>query len=249
MIVSWQDGRWAECASLFEACELNADHREILSLTGGGGKTTVIRRLQRECMERNIFHGVSTTTHMQYKKNESFLGMPSLESFLEIYQKCGTVWMGETVSEEKMKGFPESFLKKTIETGAWLLLEADGAKCLPVKAPEEHEPVIFSETTQVWNVYGLDGLYRPIGESCFRSEKVAELLRKDQSDPLMPEDLVTLAVSPLGGRKLVEERPYHVILNKADTEQERTLAMAIGEKMLESGICHVHITSHLMERK
>ena len=153
MILSWREDRWQTEVSLFDAWNLDRDHREILSLTGGGGKTTVIRRLQKECMERHIFHGIATTTHMQYEKNESFLGIPSLESFLRIYEKYGTVWMGEPVSEEKMAGLPEEFLRQVIHAGAWLLLEADGAKCLPVKAPEEHEPVILPETNRVIQVY------------------------------------------------------------------------------------------------
>ncbi len=246
MIWNWQEGGWQENVSLFDALEFDKDHREILSLTGGGGKTTVIRRMQKECRERKIFHGVSTTTHMQYEKNESFLGTPSLESFLEIYKKSGTVWMGEPVSEVKMKGFPEVFLQTVIETGAWLLLEADGAKCLPVKAPEVHEPVILPETTRVIQVYGLDGLDHPIGETCFRSHRVAEILGKQEHDLLTETDLAVLAASQQGGRKMVGDRPYHVILNKADTPQLVQRAVKAGEKMLEYGIRHVLITSRLM---
>ena len=73
MILSWREDRWQTEVSLFDAWNLDRDHREILSLTGGGGKTTVIRRLQKECMERHIFHGIATTTHMQYEKNENRL--------------------------------------------------------------------------------------------------------------------------------------------------------------------------------
>ena len=207
----------------------------------------MIRRMQRECMERALFHGVSTTTHMQYEKNESFLGIPSLESFLEIYEKTGTVWMGEPVSDVKMKGFEPEFYRKVIQTGAWLLLEADGAKCLPVKAPDMHEPVILPETTLVCNVYGLDGLDHPIRERCFRSPKVAEILGKKESDLLEDADLVCLAASLQGGRKLVGERAWHVILNKADTQDKTKRAMAIGKQMLKAGVCHVHITSHLLK--
>ena len=247
MILNWRGGRWQEEASLFDALELDTDCREILSLTGGGGKTTVIRRMQREWMARKIFHAVSTTTHMQYEKNESFLGTPSLESFLRIYESCGTVWMGEPVSEVKMKGFPEAFLQKVIGTGAWLLLEADGAKCLPVKAPEVHEPVILPETTRVLQVYGLDGLDRPIGECCFRSHRVAEILGKTENDQLTETDLSLLAASTQGGRKMVGDRAYHVILNKADTPEMVHQAVKAGEKMLEYGIQSVCITSRLME--
>lgn len=49
------------------------------------------------------------------------------------------------------------------------MLEADGAKCLPIKAPEAHEPVILPETTRVIQVYGMDGLDQSIGERCFRA--------------------------------------------------------------------------------
>lgn len=247
MILSWREGRWQKDTSLFDALEFDTDRQEILSLTGGGGKTTVIRRLQKECRDRNIFHGVSTTTHMQYEKNKSFLGIPSLESFFEIYEACGTVWMGEPVSEAKMRGFPESFLQKVIESGAWLLLEADGAKCLPVKAPEIHEPVILTETTRVIQVYGLDGLGRPIGECCFRSHRVAEILGKKESDRLTETDLANLAVSPQGGRKMVGDHPCHVVLNKADTLKMVRKAVAVGEKILECGMEHVYITSQLMK--
>ena len=46
MILSWREDRWQDTeVSLFDAWNLDRDHREILSLTGGGGKTTVIRRL------------------------------------------------------------------------------------------------------------------------------------------------------------------------------------------------------------
>lgn len=247
MILSLKKDRWIICDSLLEALELDRNHQEILSLTGGGGKTTTIRRLQKECMEQNIFHGVSTTTHMQYEKKESFLGIPSLESFLEIYQRCGTVWMGEPVSQRKMKGFPQEFYRQVISSGAWLLLEADGAKCLPVKAPEIHEPVILPETTRVIQVYGLDGVGKKIGETCFRSQKVAEILGKKEYDLLIETDLALLAASVQGGRKLVEDRPYSVILNKADTWQQVRRAVKAGEKMRECGIQHVYITSGLME--
>ena len=127
---------------------------------------------------------------------------------------------------------------------AW---EADGAKCLPVKAPEEHEPVILPETTRVIQVYGLDGLDQPVNKRCFRSHKVAEILGKKESDQLTEADLAVLASSPQGGRKLVGNRSYHVILNKADTPQQLRRAMTVGEKMLEYGISQVAITSHLLE--
>ena len=39
-----------------------------------------------------------------------------------------------------------------------MLIEADGAKCLPLKVPAEHEPVILPETTHVLSLYGMDAV-------------------------------------------------------------------------------------------
>lgn len=243
MIISLKNGIWQAQCSLFDALGLQTDRQEILSLTGGGGKTTTIQKLQQELIIRKIFHCVSTTTHIQYIYNESFLGEPSLERFLDIYQKTGTVWMGEPISEEKIKAFPLEFYEEVIKTGAWLLLEADGAKHFPVKAPNENEPVLLPATTLVCNVYGLDGVGKPIRESCFRIQEVTELLGKTEDQLLEENDLVLLAGSESGGRKLVGQRSYHVILNKADDAERQNMAKRIGEKMKLRGIEQIHITS------
>ncbi len=247
MILNCKNGKWEEQSSLFEALGLHKEQQEVLSFTGGGGKTTLIRRLQKELKAREIMHGVSTTTHMQYECEESFLGESSLESFLKVYRHTRTVWMGEPISKEKIQGFSREFYQQLIKMGAWLLLEADGAKHLPVKAPEAKEPVILPESTRVCNVYGLDGVGKPIREGCFRVERVMEILGKEEHDLLEETDIVRLAASISGGRKLVGERPYHVILNKADTVGQREMAERIGMRILALGIGEVHITAGLCE--
>ena len=245
MIISCENGSWKENNNMFQALMLQENKQEIISFTGGGGKTTLIRKLQRELKEKDIFHGVTTTTHMQYERNGQFLSEASIERFLEIYKKERTVWMGEPVSEIKMKGFLHDFYDKVIKFGAWLLVEADGAKRLPVKAPRENEPVILEQTTRVCNVYGLDGIGKRISDTCFCIEQVTQLLKKDKEAYLEEDDIVTLGLSILGGRKLVGERPYHIILNKADNDKMRDMAIRIGNKLAYKGIEHIHITAGL----
>ena len=45
MILSWREDGWQKESSLFDALWVNVDHQEVLSLTGGGGKTTVMLSL------------------------------------------------------------------------------------------------------------------------------------------------------------------------------------------------------------
>ena len=51
--------------------------------------------------------------------------------------------------------------------GGIVLVEADGAKELPCKVPEEWEPVIPKQTTQVVAVYGLDAIGKHLQKLVF----------------------------------------------------------------------------------
>lgn len=248
MIRRIEQGREKDYSSLFEALQMDKSRQEVVSVTGGGGKTTVIRRLQQECMELGIPHAVSTTTHMQYEKNAAFLEEESLERLLAVEKREHTVWMGRPVSAEKMRGFSHAFLEKVHAHGLWLFLEADGAKYLPVKAPAEHEPVIVPFSTRVIQVYGLDGVGHSIGEICFRPQHVAEILGKTTKDLLTPVDIARLAASPRGGRKSVHaEMRYQVVLNKADNEERQQFAVQIAAALAEYGCTDVVMTAGLCE--
>ena len=99
----------------------------------------------------------------------------------------------------------------------------------------------------------------------FVSEKWRKFLERQGKIFLRPEDIMTLAVSRSAGRKCVtDEMEYQVILNQADTEEEKQTAMQlaedIGKKLSEkyisekntkdtefSGqISKVHVTSDLI---
>lgn len=248
MIRRIAQGREKEYDSLFDALQMDKSRQEVVSVTGGGGKTTLIRRLQQECMGLQIPHAVSTTTHMQYERNAAFLEEESLERLLAVGKREHTVWMGRPVSEEKMQGFSPAFLEKVYAQGLWLLLEADGAKCLPVKAPAAHEPVIVPFSTRVVQVYGLDSVGHSIGEICFRPQYVAEILGKTTEDLLTPVDIARLAASPRGGRKFVNAKMwYQVVLNKADDEERQQLAVQIAAALAEYGFTDVVMTAMLCE--
>lgn len=77
MIKSYTNGEWKEPGSLCQAVGIyKEDFHKIVSVVGGGGKTTVIRAMLRECMENSdgrIPCAVSTTTHIQKTNAEYFL--------------------------------------------------------------------------------------------------------------------------------------------------------------------------------
>ena len=248
MIVKWTDDGWKREERLLDALGLNKEEGpRVVSLVGAGGKTTVVRRFREECLGAGISHVVTTTTHMQFEKAGDFLSEASLERVMEMVGRFRTVWLGEPVSEGKMKGFPVDFLEQVYAKGLWLLVEADGAKRLPVKAPAEHEPVVVPFSTDVLAVYGLDAVGRPIGEACFRVDKVMALLGKTAVDRLTAVDIVRLAASAAGGRKQVTDgMRYGVILNKADTPERLFVAEEIARGLRAAGVETILATADLI---
>lgn len=247
MIKTYTDGTWKDYEELYKAMGLAMDRQVILSLVGGGGKTTVIRRLQSEYEKQGVPNIVTTTTHIQRLDADWFLNEPSIEKLEQILHTYGKVWMGRHANDLRIKGFSEEFLEKVFSLNHSVFVEADGAKMFPCKAPESHEPVIPKETNLVVSMYGLDALNKKIKDTCFRPEKVAKILGKTVEDDLTREDMVSLAIHHQGGRKAVtESMDYQVVLNKADDGKTIETAMWMAERMNEAGVKRVHITSRLM---
>ena len=217
----------------------------VVAIVGAGGKTTCLRRLQLECKKLGIKAAAGTTTHIQYERNETFLDRPDRNAAREILGKTGTLWMGEPVSDWKCKGLPESFYRELLADGVRLLLEADGAKGRPVKAPRDGEPVILPETDWVLAVYGLDAVGQPAKDVCCRVEQVCAILEKRETDALTAADLAKLACSPRGGRKGVQPgMRYAVLFNKADTP-EREAAAQEAARAIQNGADAVLMAAHL----
>lgn len=249
MIESLIDETWVPFQAWTDALGLSENSNKVISIVGAGGKTTILHNLREEWKQRRILHAVTTTTHMKKEDDGSFLEEESLESFFHIYEGKGTVFLGKTCNEEKKQGkvcgADEVFLRELMEKGVSLLIEADGARGLPVKLPGEYEPVVLHETTHVLNVYGMDALGKRICDCAFRSEMLAEFLGKAQDDVLVPENLEKLAASEMAGRKHVPEHAeYHVIFHKCDvlSEAELECMKYMGRKVQECCGAKVHIS-------
>lgn len=215
-------------------------HRRI-AVVGSGGKTSLIFRLAEELKATGRKVIVTTTTHMAYDRTRSYAEAGDWEKLKYNLENYGyTV----TAVLEKEKGKIASpsgkILNQLKEHCDTLLTEADGAKCLPLKVPENWEPVIPSWTDLVIGVLGLDSLEKKIAGTAHRPDKVAAFLGKNVSDKVVPEDLVKIASSVNGLRKDAENRDYRVYLNKVDVLEKPEVAETICRKLKEREIFAVY---------
>lgn len=200
---------------------------------------------------------VLTTTHMREEttpwscvaEEEEWIskGNELLERVKECLEQYGQAWIGARAKKGKMSCVPELILAEIESWNVPLLVEADGARMLPLKVPGEQEPVILPQTTHVFSVYGMDALDQKLEEICFRSEKAAELLGKQPEDQVTEEDIIKLACHEQGGRKgCPKQAEYIVVLNKADTKERRDRACKIAKCLYENGIKNIFVTSYML---
>lgn len=201
-----------------------AEKGHVVSLVGGGGKTTLLYAFARHCAAKGWRVLVSTTTHIRQGENYA-----ADEAALASLWAAGQYAVAGVPAEQgKLTALPLEQLTCWMAQADMVLLEADGAKRMPCKVPAAHEPVLPPESDIVLAVAGLSALGRPLREVCFRLEQACALLGTAPETLLTPELLAGLLASEKGGRKLVGNRRFSVVLNQADDPAR----IAAGEQIL-----------------
>ena len=195
--------------NLLETLAIDAETTSVIAVVGGGGKTSLIFRLMEEFVAGGKKVIVTTTTHMAYEPDRPFAEDGDTDKICDQLKNFGyTVAAGLNRSKGKIDCLPEEKLSEIKRLCDVLLIEADGAKRLPLKAPGEWEPVIPEFVDLVIGVVGMDALGEPIRKICHRPEKVAAFLRKGMEETVAEDDIVKIAVSEEGLRKCVGERRF-----------------------------------------
>ncbi len=226
--------------TLLEALAIDAEKTSVIAVVGGGGKTSLIFRLMESFTSIGKKVIVTTTTHMAYEPERPFVEDGDLDEVRKNLQKYHyTVAASLDRETGKIGCLPEEKLEELRGLADVLLIEADGAKRLPLKVPGEREPVIPKFVEMVIGVVGVDALGEPIKKTCHRPEKVSAFLGKGMEEAVTEDDIEKIAVSTDALRKCVDERAYRVLLNKADIPGKAEAAEKIAENLEMRGVCAV----------
>lgn len=166
---------------------LNIQPGEVVSLVGGGGKTTLMFTLARELASTGKSVITTTTTRiLEPSPAETPLLIVEaderlmLSAVLYSLDKYRHITLArERLPSGKLIGVsPELVVKLAeLEPVSYIIVEADGAAQRPLKAPNATEPVIPPNTSLVIPVVGVDAVgCRLTGENVFRAQIASELL-------------------------------------------------------------------------
>lgn len=192
--------------------------RGVTALIGGGGKTTLLYTLPEELRRKGSVILCTSTRIMrppQYEVLEA-AEETELSAALAAY---GAVCVG-TAAENGKLAAPQLPFETLAQLADYVLVEADGAKRLPLKAHAPHEPVIPSNAQRVVMVVGADGFGRPIREVCHRPERYAALCGAPEDAAVTPEmEAAVLVAEGFGDR---------VYINKVESAADFDNAAALA---------------------
>jgi len=227
----------------------------VISFTGGGGKTSTMRRLTGELVDRGRRVVCTSTTRLAASEVEESPGVvwvtharlpfDQIAAALDKHGQC--LLVAPEIVEGNLPKYPgiapglvDELAVRAAEYGVdSVIVEADGAKMMPLKAPAEHEPSLPSTTTLLAPIAGMDAMgLRIEAPLVHRPERIREALglAPDSDERVTPERMAKLLISPAGGRKgLSPSSRFMPILNKADSAPYLAGARVAANQVTRSG--------------
>jgi len=187
--------------TLIEALALK--DREVISLVGAGGKTTLMFTLGKELSSQRKGILLTTTTKIREPVESAQFALFLSDQFSETARwvkknshlnPCLLIARGK-IGNGKLQGIPPQWIEefRSLKEISVIIVEADGAAGRSLKAPREGEPVVPQSTSLLIPVVGIDVLGCPLNEEyVFRSEIAARLLNLAIGSKVTEEGIAAL---------------------------------------------------------
>lgn len=213
------------------------------AIVGAGGKTTAMMSLARQT---GGYAWVTTTTHLGTDQmamaDRHFIleSAADLQPAAWLEQKV-TMLTGPYSSDERVHSPAPELLAELYAAAqresVSLVIEADGSRSIPLKAPGDHEPPIPDWVGQVIVVVGFSALGQPLSDqTVFRAARYSELTGLAAGETITIESVRDLLLHPLGGLKNVPPGALKAVLfNQAEGEEAQAQVKRIAADLLAGG--------------
>ncbi|RCK73864.1 MAG: CTP:molybdopterin cytidylyltransferase [Anaerolineae bacterium] len=216
-----------------------------IALVGAGGKTTTLYQLAREYQSEYPLVILTTSTHLGREQVRAadfhLIHHGELkQTWEQIRARQGRLcltaeWDSQT---QRWQGLDSETLQSLAqiaqENDVPLIIEADGARRRPLKAPADHEPALPPFCDSVIVVAGLAALGKPLTEEwVHRPQRFAELSGCPIAETITSEAILRVLSHPLGGRKgIPTTAKSYVLLTQAETPEAQATAKRMSSFLL-----------------
>jgi molybdenum cofactor cytidylyltransferase len=216
----------------------------IVSIVGAGGKTSTCFRLAQS-FQKNVV--ITTTTHVGVNQFDGCAehyfvnSVHELDTALSHLDDGPLLLTGNTAEGGTYQGlepvFFAAFLEQWRKKQFSILIEADGAKSLALKAPADHEPCIPPESQVVIVVAGCQGLGKPLDVGTIhRTQQFQNLSGINLGETVSPEVVLRVILHPQGGMKNIPPKARKILLfNQADTPNLQAIAGEMAKQAIQNG--------------
>jgi len=231
---------------------LGVQRGDVVAFVGAGGKTSALLRLGFELHAQGWRVLATTTTRIAQAEIPTFpqaIRLEQVENLPQALNQHGFLFLYDRLEDDKALGVsPESIYQISDQVNSdVILIEADGSRRKPLKAPYPHEPVIPPETTLVVVVAGMDAVGQPFNaDAVYNPESVVEHYGFPLEMPIQPAWVAQVVRhEEIGLQGVPEGARVVALLNKTSThmvdrlrtrrtaqlilQQPRINAVAIGQ--------------------
>lgn len=221
---------------------INKNKKETISFVGGGGKTTTIFGLAEELIKAKKRVLISTTTKIFNPKKQEYDYYFLDDIDREFTPLEGTVTvLGECIKDGKLIGVSPKKVDEIIDRNMFdfILIEADGSKGKPIKAPAPHEPIVPIKTTITIGIIGLDCFNKAIDQNiAHRPELLKKISGNEHFKTINQNVIINLVLAKDGLFKNSKGKKI-LLLNKADESSKIHIAKTIQDKLGSMGFTNI----------
>lgn len=211
---------------------LDAEKEDVICFVGSGGKTSLMLMLARELTGGRV--AITTTTRMAMDELPQWIDAVELGDSLAngrlenaLGKARSPVIVYSKTEQGKIIGVSGEAVDAMHKQADIVLVEADGARRLPVKVPKPTEPVIPRSATKVVVVYGFDGMDKPLGpETCYNLDGVMGRVKGIEPGQVLDPPLLRRIFIEGGFIEASSGKRRYVVVNKSEMGEARAAEFA-----------------------
>lgn len=198
---------------------LNIKKGDIISITGSGGKTTLMYELAKKLKEKGRVLVTTSTKIKRPKKDEVDLIFDDFFSYKKPREKNIIVGLGNLIKEKnKFSEICEENLLKIKDDFDYILIEADGCRNLPLKMWKSYEPVIYNISNKTVGIFSAKTIGREIEEDfIYNFKDFRDLIDDDFLNNKVYLKLIKSSSGPFGEFK----GEKFIFFNQAESVEEK----------------------------